>query len=269
MYIKSNTLEYITFMSSTRLPIIGIICDQEIIGPHAFHIAGDKYVQAIVDGSNCLPILIPALAEKLNIEQLLDTVDGILFTGGYSMVNPLHYQTEPAHRDTKLDDKRDNSSLPLIRNAVAQQVPILGICRGFQEMNVAFGGTLHQYLHETGGFLEHRENKDVALSEQYGHSHTITLTQNGQLSELFGTTKIEVNSLHTQGIDRLGKQLVIEAQAEDGLVEAFSVADAPAFAMAVQWHPEWQFNNNPFSKKLFAEFGNACKQKQQNRGSNG
>lgn len=256
-------------MSSSNLPIVGIICDQETIGPHAFHIAGDKYLQAIVNGSQCMPVLIPALAEQLNIEQLVDTLDGILFTGGYSMVNPLHYQNQAADAQTKLDNQRDNSSLPLIQKAVEKHVPILGICRGFQEMNVAFGGSLHQHLHDVGSLLEHRENKELTLDEQYGASHTVCLTNKGKLQQLFNTEKIDVNSLHTQGINRLGEGLTIEAKADDGLIEAFSISRSTAFAMAVQWHPEWQFQHNQYSKKLFAEFGKACKQKQQNRGANG
>lgn len=255
-------------MKQSSLPIVGVICDREIIGPHAYHIAGDKYLQSMIGGSQCQPILIPALSSSLQIEQLLELVDGILLTGGYSMVDPLHYQDDAAETGTKLDTHRDNSSLPLIKSAIALSIPIMGICRGFQEMNVAFGGSLHQKLHEVGSFIEHREDKDQPLEQQYGTSHPIQLRENGKLSQLLGEQNIDVNSLHTQGINNLGTGLIIEAVAEDGLIEAFSVAAASNFAMAFQWHPEWQYHNNKYSKKIFAEFGNACatrhKVKQQN-----
>ncbi|MEW6998750.1 gamma-glutamyl-gamma-aminobutyrate hydrolase family protein [Colwelliaceae bacterium BS250] len=256
-------------MSTPRLPIVGIICDYEIIGPHPFHIAGDKYIQAVVNGCKCIPILIPALANKLQVEQLLTTVDGILFTGGYSMVDPINYQTEPAKTGTKLDIQRDKSSFALIKSAVASEIPILGICRGFQEINVAFAGSLHQQLHTVAGLLEHREDKNVELQQQYSAAHSINITANGKLAKILGTTKIDVNSLHTQGVDRLGDGLTIEAQADDGLIEAFSVNNATSFAMAVQWHPEWQCEQNINSTKLFAAFGQACSLRQQVRGNNG
>lgn len=252
-------------MSLKRLPIVGVICDKEILGPHPFHVAGDKYLQAIVSASDCLPILIPALAEPAYIQQLLATVDGILLTGGYSMVNPLYYQNEKAELGTKLDDARDNTSIPLAKAAVALGIPLLGICRGFQEMNVAFGGSLHQSLHETEQYIEHRENKDIALEQQYAPSHNIEITPHGELINVMGERKISVNSLHTQGIDRLAEGLTVEATAEDGLIEAFSVTDASAFSIAVQWHPEWQVNNNKNSLKLFKAFGNACLAKQMTR----
>ncbi len=256
-------------MQSGKLPIVGVICDKEIIGPHAFHIAGDKYLQAIVNASNCLPVLIPALAQPQYIEQLLATVDGILFTGGYSMVNPLAYQDEAASKDTKLDNDRDGTSLPLIKAAINSGIPLLGICRGFQEINVALGGSLHQYLHQTEQYIEHRENKDLTLEQQYGASHQITLTPQGKLSSLLAEEEIAVNSLHTQGVDRLAEGLLVEALSEDGLVEAFSVEGATAFAMAVQWHPEWQVQNNKNSLKLFHAFGQACSKKQSTRENHG
>lgn len=252
-------------MSDKSLPIVGIICDREIVGPHPFHIAGDKYIQAIVKGSNCLPLLIPALGSDIALEQLVSTLDGILFTGGYSMVDPKYYQDEEATADTKLDLHRDSTSLPLIKKAVDLGVPILGICRGFQEMNVAFGGSLHQKIHQQSGYIEHRENNDLSLEQQYAAAHPISVTEHGKLAAIVNDLSFKVNSLHTQGVDQLGKGLDVEAIAEDELIEAFSVVDAKSFALAVQWHPEWKFQQNPQSTKLFQAFGEACLSRKQDR----
>jgi putative glutamine amidotransferase len=174
------------------------------------------------------------------------------------MVDPLFYQDQAAPKGTKLDLARDNTSLPLAVAAVAGGVPLLGICRGFQEMNVAFGGSLHQELHQHGQFFDHRENKEQSLEQQYGDAHRIKLTPKGQLATLLDESSITVNSLHTQGVDRLADNLSIEAVSEDGLIEAFSVANAKTFAMAFQWHPEWKVDNNKHSTKLFHAFGQAC-----------
>lgn len=259
--VLNRTLDIDNDMNSSRLPVIGIICDQEVVGPHPFHIAGDKYIKALTATSNCLPILIPALADESTMNQLLDMVDGILCTGGYSMVDPLFYQNEKAPADTKLDIARDKTSLPLIQKAIKQGVPLLGICRGFQELNVALGGSLHQKLHETGQYIEHRENKDMTLAEQYDASHSINLIAGTPLAEIVNESSLSVNSLHTQGIDRLGEGLVINATAPDGLIEAISVEAATAFAVAVQWHPEWQVDKNSHNMKLFKAFAKSCEQR--------
>lgn len=255
-------------MKQAHIPVVGIICDREVIGPHPFHVAGEKYIKAVSDSCGCLPLLIPALADETTLEQLLTMLDGVLLTGGYSMVDPLHYQDDAAEADTKLDNARDNTSLPLVVKAVSEGIPVLGICRGFQEMNVAFGGSLHQKLHENGHYFEHRENKALTLEQQYSASHHINVIVGGQFEKIVGKSMIEVNSLHTQGVDRLADGLTIEAIAEDGLVEAFSVANSKSFAMAVQWHPEWQVDKNQQSKLLFHAFGQACAERKV-RNSNG
>jgi len=252
-------------MSENNLPVVGVLCDLETIGPHPFHVAGNKYIQAVIEAANCLPILIPAIAQQTQFQQLLSTLDGVLLPGGYSMVDPQNYQDQPADSETKLDIPRDQTSFGLIREAIAQGVPILGICRGFQEMNVALGGSLHQKLHDVGRFQEHRENKDLALEQQYADAHYVNLSANGQLSKIMKVNQLKVNSLHTQGVDRLSNQLTIEATSEDGLCEAFSVQEAKAFAIAVQWHPEWQVMKNNKNKRLFEAFGNACKIRQTTR----
>ena len=138
-------------------------------------------------------------------------------------------------------------------------MPVLAVCRGFQEMNVAFGGTLHQKVHEVPGYHLHKENPDDPLDVQYGPSHDVTFEPGGALARLTGTSSATVNSLHAQGVDRLGEELVVDARADDGLVEAFVVRDAPGFNLSVQWHPEWRVRENPVSLALFRAFGEACR----------
>jgi putative glutamine amidotransferase len=245
-------------MSSTR-PVIGIPADRRIIGEHAFHVVGEKYIAAVVDGAGAIPVLVPALGSELGLDELLRHLDGILFTGSASNVEPHHYAGRASAPGTLHDPDRDATTLPLIPLAIEAGVPVLGICRGFQEMNVAFGGTLHQKVHELPAHLNHRESPQAPLEVQYGPSHEVRLEPGGLLRELAGTDRVRVNSLHSQGIEHLGRDLAVEARAPDGLIEAFRVSDAPRFAVAVQWHPEWQVLSNSFSRALFAAFGAASR----------
>jgi putative glutamine amidotransferase len=231
-----------------------------MLGLHPFHVVGEKYARAVLDGAGGLPLLIPALAEELRMEELLERLDGLLFTGSASNVEPHHYSGPPSDPGTLHDPQRDATTLPLIRKAVAAGMPVLGICRGFQEMNVALGGTLHQKVHELAGRLDHREDLNLEVDVQYGPAHEVILEPHGLLHRLAGQDRITVNSLHSQGIDRLGEGLSVEARAPDGLVEAFQVRDARSFAVAVQWHPEWKVTSNPFSHALFAAFGAASRE---------
>jgi putative glutamine amidotransferase len=236
-----------------------------MLGLHPYHVVGDKYARAVLDAAGCLPLLIPALAQELGLDELLARLDGVMFTGSYSNVEPHHYSGPPSDPGTLHDPARDATTLPLIRKAVAAGVPVLGICRGFQEMNVAFGGTLHQKVHEIEGKQDHREDTRLELDVQYGPAHEVVLAPGGLLGGLIGQDRIQVNSLHSQGIDRLGPGLVAEATAPDGLIEAFRVEQAKAFAIAVQWHPEWKAMSNPFSRALFAAFGAAARAYMQTR----
>jgi putative glutamine amidotransferase len=241
-------------------PLIGIPADRRMLGLHPFHVVGEKYARALLDGAGALPLLIPSLAEELGMEELLERLDGVMFTGSPSNVEPHHYSGPPSDPGTLHDPARDATTLPLIRQAVAAGVPVLGICRGFQEMNVAFGGSLHQKVHEVTGKSNHREDYEQPLDVQYGPAHEVILQPGGLLRSLAGTDRVTVNSLHSQGIDRLGPGLSMEAHAPDGLVEAFRVTSATSFATAVQWHPEWKVLGNPFSRALFAAFGAAARQ---------
>ena len=246
-------------------PLIGISADRRMVGAHAFHMAGEKYARAVLEAAEGAPILIPSLAEQLPFEALLDRLDGLLFTGSASNVEPHRYSGAPSDPGTLHDPARDATTLPLIRKAVEAGVPVFGICRGFQEMNVAFGGTLHQKLHEVPGHLDHRDDESQPLEVQYGPAHEVTLEPGGVLRSLAASERVRVNSLHGQGIDRLGGELAVEAQAPDGVVEAFRVRAAQRFALAVQWHPEWQAMSNPFSRALFAAFGQASRERAQSK----
>ena len=241
-------------------PLVGVTsCLKPRDGLH-FHSVGDKYVEAVVAGAACLPVLVPALGARLDPDRLLDRLDGLMVTGSPSNVEPSHYGGPVPREDNLADPARDATTLPLIRRALALGVPILCICRGLQELNVALGGSLHQHVHELPGRIDHRSDKSRPPPDRYALAHRIQLTPGGKLQALFdGTERIEVNSLHGQGIDRLAGRLVVEAVAEDGTIEAVSVRDARGFALAVQWHPEWRFVDDPWSCRLFAAFGAAAR----------
>jgi putative glutamine amidotransferase len=236
-----------------------------MVGAHPFHMVGEKYARAVLDAAEGAPLLIPSLADELRLDELLERLDGLLFTGSPSNVEPHRYQGPPSAPGTLHDPARDATTLPLIRKAVQAGVPVFGICRGFQEMNVAFGGTLHQRVHEVPGRLDHRDDESQPLEVQYAPAHEVTLEPGGVLRGLTDAERIRVNSLHSQGIDRLGDELAVEARAPDGLIEAFRVTDARRFALAVQWHPEWQVMSNPFSRALFAAFGAASRERAQSK----
>lgn len=241
-----------------------------MIGAHPSHVVGEKYIAAIVDGSQALAMLLPALGERQSFEDVLATVDGLLLTGSYSNVEPHRYGGKPSAPGTLHDAARDATTLPLLRAAIAAGVPVLAVCRGLQEMNVIFGGTLHQSVHTVAGLHDHRENRQDDLDAQYAPSHSITLTQGGLLQRLAGgMNEVRVNSLHGQGIDRLGVGLAAEAIAPDGLIEAISVKDARAFALGVQWHPEWKHGGDALSTAIFRAFGDACRDRMRSRGGDG
>jgi putative glutamine amidotransferase len=240
-------------------PVIGVSADRRMVDPHPFHMAGEKYVQAVVDGSDGLPFIIPALGDLLDVDDIIAHVDGLLFTGSPSNVEPYHYEGQPSEPGTLHDPHRDALTLPLAKRAMEKGVPLLAVCRGFQELNVVLGGTLHQKVHEVPGYHTHKENPDDTLDVQYGPSHAINLVEGGLLHGLAGTDSVIVNSLHSQGVAKLASGVSVEAVADDGLIEAFMVDTVPGFALSIQWHPEWQVRLNEFSTAIFKTFGDACR----------
>jgi len=243
-------------------PLIGISCCSKPFGPHAMpnHAASDTYVEATDRVVLGVPVLIPANGEAVDISTLLGHLGGLILTGSRSNVCPTRYAGPPHEAGTPEDVRRDAVTLPLARAAVAAGLPVLAICRGFQELNVACGGSLHQRLHERPGLLDHRapDNPDGAI--RHGKAHDAALRRGGLLHRLAGGAEtVRVNSLHHQGIDRLATALAVEATAPDGVIEAVRVRRAPGFAVGVQWHPEYDFASDPLSHALFDSFGEAAR----------
>ena len=251
-----------------RRPIVLVPACQRQLGSHVWHMAQDKYLHAVLHGAGCMPLLLPALGADADLAAALHIADGVMLTGSASNVDARLYGEEILHPDLPQDPARDATTLPLIRAALTLQLPLLAICRGFQEVNVALGGSLHQAVQAVPGMMDHRENVLDPLPRQYAPAHRIKLMPDGMLSRLLGgESEMMVNSLHGQGIARLADGLLVEALADDGLVEAYTVASAAGFTLAVQWHPEWQVEDNPQSMRLFGAFGQACRdyQEQQHR----
>ena len=240
-------------------PLVGLPTDRKIIGPHPFLAVGEKYVRAVVEGAEATPVLLPGLLPPVLAEAWLERLDGLLLTGSASNIEPHHYDGGPSWEGNPHDPARDANTLALIPGALARGLPVLAICRGLQEVNVALGGSLHPRVHEVPGLDDHREDVEATLEQQYGPAHAVMLSAGGWLAQIAGIAEVRVNSLHGQGIDRLGEGLVVEAVSPDGLVEAFR-GTGPGFLLAVQWHPEWRVRENPFHLGLFRAFGQACRQ---------
>jgi putative glutamine amidotransferase len=238
------------------MPLVGIPTCLRVVNERVFHGVNERYPSAVIDAAGCLPVLIPAIGSRVDVCVLLDRLNGLLLTGSPTNVHPSHYGAEPSHPEILHDQERDATTLPLIREAIRRDLPILAICRGIQELNVALGGTLHQRVHDVPGRLNHRSRKDCP-DGPYGPAHSVTLTAGGLLASLAGAAEVMVNSLHSQGIDRPASRLRVEAVAPDGQIEAVSLPEA-RFVVGVQWHPEYKALGNPFSSALFSAFAEAC-----------
>lgn len=249
----------------SKLPVIGVPACR-VFADHGLpiHKVSESYINSVIDGAGGLPVLLPAIGEGLGTEALdqwLDAVDGLLVTGSPSNVDPSNYDGHEARRDSERDPARDQTTLPLLKRAIERAVPVLAICRGIQELNVALGGTLFQHVHEVPGRMDHRSDKSWPLSERFDDlAHSVTLTDGGELQKILGgVSEIAVNTLHGQAIDRPGEHVVVEAVAPDGTIEAISVQNAPGFALGIQWHPEWLIKTDQYAKLLFEAFGDACR----------
>jgi len=240
-----------------RRPLVGVTADLRTYNNSLMHTVGDKYARAVWEAAGCTPMIIPAMAESQQVMDMLDSLDGLLFTGSPSNVHPTRYGRDPHERAEPYDEARDAVTFPLIDAALEKGLPSLFICRGFQELNAALGGTLHPRLHEVEGRIDHRMPRVDDMDLRYGLRHAMRFKPDGIFSGIAGSTEIEVNSLHGQGIDEAAPGIEIEGRAPDGTPEAVSVKGAKRFALAVQWHPEYKPLQNDFSTRLFRAFSEA------------
>ena len=242
-------------------PLIGISCCVKGFGifntPN--HAASDSYVRVIMGPVGGLPVLLPAAGPEM-VAEILSRVDGLIMTGSRSNVCPSHYDG-PAHAEgTPEDHQRDSTTLPLIRAAIEHGVPLLAICRGMQELNVALGGSLDQRIQDLPGRMDHSTPSDQHIPlVRTGKAHAVRLAQGSLLAKLAGAESIPVNSLHNQGVQKLAPRLEAEGWAPDGTVEAVRVKNARGFAMGVQWHPEYDWERDSLSRTLFEVFGDVCR----------
>lgn len=248
----------------SRKPVVAVPADRKQIGAHPFQAVGEKYLRALHDVGGLWPWMLPSPFAG-GASDWLDQVDGIFLTGSHSNVEPQRYGAPVVDPAFLHDPVRDEATLGLIPRALERGLPILAVCRGLQEVNVAFGGTLLQKVHETPGYADHREDLSQPLEVQYAPAHPVTLSADGWLRGIAGAERVEVNSLHGQGIATLGAELRVEAVADDGLVEAVRLDRPGSWLLAVQWHPEWNAAANPFYAGIFRAFAAACRHHAESR----
>ena len=248
-------------------PIVGIISNSYLLNDqYPVHAGGVMNADAVVQVAGCMPVLIPADPAHVSVAELMAQCDGFLLTGGRPNVHPEEYGENATEAHGDFDRARDAITLPLVRACVEAGQPFLGICRGFQEVNVAMGGSLYPEIRDLPGRMNHRMPPDGTLEEKFEIRHKVNLSEGGVFHEIFGAKDVMTNTLHGQGIKQAGARIVIDGTAEDGTPEAIYVKDAPGFTASVQWHPEWNAQDDPVSRPLFAAFGKAAHSFAQNRG---
>ncbi|MEM8539235.1 MAG: gamma-glutamyl-gamma-aminobutyrate hydrolase family protein, partial [Pseudomonadota bacterium] len=241
-------------------PIVGIIGNSYLLNDeYPAHAGGTMNSQAVSEVAGAMPLLIPADPRFLSVGELLDTCDGFLLTGGRPNVHPAEYGEDPTDAHGAFDRARDAITLPLVRECVRRGQPFLGICRGFQEVNVAMGGTLHPEIRDLPGRVNHRMPPDGALEEKFELRQMVSFSEGGVFHRLMGAPRVLTNTLHGQGVKDPGSRIVIDGWADDSTPEALYVKDAPGFTLSVQWHPEWQAATDPVSRPLFEAFGEATR----------
>jgi putative glutamine amidotransferase len=243
-----------------RRPVVGIIGNMNLLNEsYPVHAGGTMNSEAVAQASGCLPLIIPSDPRFVTVAELLDLCDGFLLTGGRPNVHPSEYGEDETPAHGAFDRSRDAITLPLIRACVERGQPFFGICRGFQEVNVALGGTLYPEIRELPGRMNHRMPPDGSLEEKFALRHPVRFTKGGPFHRVLGSDEVMTNTLHGQGIARAGARVVIDGEAPDGTPEAIYVQGAPGFTLSVQWHPEWNACADPVSRPLFAAFGDACR----------
>jgi putative glutamine amidotransferase len=250
-----------------RRPVVGVIGNAyRVENRFATQMVGERNLRALAEVTGALPLMFAASPDITDVAALLDTVDGVLLTGARANVHPKHFRSEPDARHEPFDLRRDEVALTLSEACVARGIPLFGICRGLQEMNVAFGGSLHPEIRDLPGRMNHRmprlENGEIHPDPTvvFADRHDVRLLAGGAFAELLGCDSIRVNSLHGQGILDLGERVVAEGVAEDGTIEAIRIAEAPGFALGVQWHAEYDAQRNPINRTLFEAFGKALRE---------
>ncbi|MCE1237415.1 MAG: gamma-glutamyl-gamma-aminobutyrate hydrolase family protein [Hyphomicrobiales bacterium] len=243
----------------TVRPLVLLSADLRVIEGLTWHMTPAPYIEGVVAGAGAMPVLLPALGSALDLDAILERMDGVLLTGSKSNVHPSLYGEEATIDHEPFDTARDATTLPLVRRALALGVPLLAICRGYQELNVALGGSLHTEIQTFEGRMDHRAPDTPDWDDRFAIRHPVHVVREGCIGKILGTETIDVNSLHRQGLARLADRLVVEATAPDGTIEAVRVADAKAFAVGVQWHPEYWVRSDGPSAKIFAAFGEAVK----------
>lgn len=241
-------------------PVIGIVGNHYLVNDeYPVQASGEENIRAISSVCDAIAMIVPSLPYNASSEELANIYDGFVFTGGRPNVHPNFYGQEETPAHGIFDLNRDTVTLPLIRYCVEIGKPILGICRGFQEFNVAFGGTLHPEIRDLPGRMNHRMPLDGTLEEKFALRHTIDFVENGPFSKILESEQVLVNSLHGQGIDEPGNRIILDGHASDGTPEALYVKDSNGFSLAVQWHPEWNADVDPVSTPIFKAFGKALR----------
>lgn len=243
-----------------KRPVVGIIGNSHLINDqYSVHAGGTMNSQAVSEVAGALPLLIPADPRYVSVNELLEVCDGFLLTGGRPNVHPEEYGEAPTPAHGDFDRGRDAIVLPLVRACVERGQPFFGVCRGFQEVNVALGGTLYPEIRDLPGRMNHRMPPEGTLEEKFALRHSVRFAEGGVFHRLLGAPEVMTNTLHGQGIKHPGERIVIDGHAPDGTPEAIYVKDAPGFSLAVQWHPEWNAANDPVSRPLFTAFGEAVR----------
>lgn len=241
-------------------PVVGIIGNMSLLNDsYPVHASGTMLSEAVAQVSGCLPVILPADPRLVGVAELLEMCDGFLLTGGRPNVHPEEYGEAETPAHGSFDRCRDAITLPLIRACVDRGQPFFGICRGFQEVNVAMGGTLYPEIRDLPGRMNHRMPPDGSIEEKFALRHPVRFTPGGRFAQVLGADEVMTNTLHGQGINRPGPRIVIDGWAPDGTPEAIYVQDAPGFTLSVQWHPEWNAAGDPVSRPLFAAFGDAAR----------
>lgn len=241
-------------------PVVGIIGNSYLLNDsYPVHAGGQMNTEAIAEVSGCLPLIVPSDPRFVSVEELLEVCDGFLLTGGRPNVHPEEYGEPATEAHGAFDRARDAVALALVRACVARGQPFLGLCRGFQEVNVAMGGSLYPEIRDLPGRMNHRMPPDGTIEEKFELRHDVTFTEGGVFHQVMGASKVLTNTLHGQGIKEPGPHVVIDGRADDGTPEAIYIKDAPGFTLAVQWHPEWNAAKDPVSRPLFEQFGAAVR----------